>query len=465
MTVEHRPRRDRWERRAWPSGDAGAATLETTGMWALGALLVVAVTLVLVGSAPWFGDTTRRAICMVVTLGEGDCGTTRTTAAEHRPQDPCVLQAQGHDSKVKGAFTFISASTGEQWMVETLSDGTFRVTRGENGSVGAEAGVGVTAQLTWDDKAYGVNASAGASAELGFRGGEVYAAKDAKAVAALLKQHGVDVAEDHVLGGSGPLRDAVDTVASWIGLGGYELPTPSDTYVEGGLTLSADAAATLVYAGAHAGVSSATVIGARVAHDGSSTEYLRSTVTGEVAAGTWGSADDGSTEYAQLKAQGSVQQVLELDRDAHGTVTAVRSRMVLSGEAQATGGSSGPSAKGYTERVTELPIRSGTDRAIAMRFLAASGVAQVSGLVGGPVTALAGPAAVLTAGRFDAAARARGTVTQQSFDASSSSYGGALGAEALGEVSGEVTVNVTNRSSTGGQYWDGMSWQPWSACG
>jgi hypothetical protein len=250
--------------------------------------------------------------------------------------------------------------------------------------------------------------------------------------------------------------------------GDSELPTPDERFLEGGLALSGDAKATWLVSGAKASVGVAEVLGHRVSADGSSTEYLSASVTGEVKAATWAGADDGSYEYAQLKAQGSGQTVIELERDEDGTVTAVRTRLVTSGEAGATstvnGTTTGPSTKGYTERVTELPIRTEADRRLAMRYLVAVGVQQVAGL-SGPVAAVANGVVAHDAVAFAQAARSRGTVTEQTFDADSSSYGGEVAGELIGKIGGSGQVSTVARSSTGGRYFDGAEWQPWQACG
>ena len=82
-----------------------------------------------------------------------------------------------------------------------------------------------------------------------------------------------------------------------------------------------------------------------------------------------------------------------------------------------------------------------------------------------PLSAMTAPLAIATAAAFNDAARARGQVTQQTFDAASSSYGGALGLGAIAEVAGNVTVNTTGLQSLDARYWDGTAWQPWRACG
>ncbi len=449
------------------SGEAGAATLETTGMWALAALLIAAVALVIVAAAPGLGDTVRRAICIVVTLGQGSCGSATTSAAEHVPVNPCVLQANGRESSIEGSFA-VTLGTGEQWLVEELSDGRYKITRGSSASVGVDVGVGLTAQVVVDDTPYGATATANAGAELTFKAGEVYYADDEDGVSDLLRQHIADVVKDGTVGGSGPFRWGVDQIDDLVGAD-TQLPEPSERYVEGGVELSADASATALVAGAAGEVGVSQVIGARIGQDGTSTEYIQSTVSGSVGAGTWSGADDGSYQYSQIKAEGSVQTVVEIERNEEGEVTAVRTKMVMAGESAATNRIgdevSGPSANGYVERTAELPIRSEGDRELAMSYLRSLGIQEVAGMsVPIPVSALAG-GGVASAIAFADATRARGYVTEQSFDNDTRTDGIALGGEVIGKFGGAGEVNTVTRTSTGASYFDGTAWQPWRACG
>ena len=49
----------------------------------------------------------------------------------------------------------VTFSTGEQWQVDQLSDGTFRVTRGTSNGVGAEVGIGFNVSATANGNDYG----------------------------------------------------------------------------------------------------------------------------------------------------------------------------------------------------------------------------------------------------------------------------------------------------------------------
>lgn len=462
------PSSRRYRPRTSADGEAGAATLESAGMWAVAALLVGAVALVIIAGAPGLGDVVRKAICIVVTLGQGQCGSTTTNAAQHVPVNPCVLQAYGHDSNVEVAVA-VTVGVGDQWLVERLSDGRFKVTRGTSSKLGADVGVGLTAEVVVDDRPYGGSLAADAGVALAFKGGEVYYANDPAGVRRLLQQHGADVVKDVSVGGGGPVRWSVDQLENLLGAEENQLPEPTETYVEGGLNTSAGARATVVTGGAAAEAGTSQVLGVRFGRDGSTTEYISTTVSGKVGAGMWSETSDGGIQYSQAKAEGLVQLVTEIERNREGEVTTVRTRLVLAGEAAATNTQgndvSGPSSDSYVERTAELPIRTEADRELAMSYLRSLGIQQVAGMsVQIPVTHLAGdgPEGVI---RFVAATLDRGRVTEQSFNNETSSYGAALGGKLIGEIGGGGEVNTFKRNSTGARYFDGISWQPWRACG
>ena len=73
----------------------GAATVETIGMYVVAAILVAAVALAAVGSGPVIGDRFRQAVCELTSLGQGSCESSVTSAADHKPTEPCVVSADG----------------------------------------------------------------------------------------------------------------------------------------------------------------------------------------------------------------------------------------------------------------------------------------------------------------------------------------------------------------------------------
>jgi hypothetical protein len=462
-----RPARGRRWLRA--RGDAGAATLETTGMLALAALLAVAVATAGLASSPALGDTVRRAICLVTTLGQGSCSSPRTSAADHAPTQPCVVATGGHDASASVSFV-VTLSTGEKWQVDQLSDGTYRVTRGTSGDIGAGVGAGFNVTGTWDDNHYGAALSASASAAATFSSGEVYYAADQDEVNDLLVAHAEDVAKDRLVGEGWPVRWLVDTAGDVTGLG-HDLPDPDAMYVEGGISLDAAAQATLTTASADAKVGITETLGYRRQRDGSTTEYLKASISGGIQGSVLGGEEDGSGyQLAKAEAQGEVQGIIEIERDHDGTVTAVRLRSVLSGTLDANANtleSSAKDADGYVERTVELPVRSDTDRAVAGNFLSAMGLPYVPGLPSTVSAGLsAGPVAlVMSTDAFAKAARDRGYITEQSYDNATSAYGGTFDAKAIAEVGGSVEVNTNGRTATGATYFDGTRMVTWPGCG
>jgi len=450
-------------------GDAGSATLESTGMWALAALVAVAVAVALLSNTPALGDSVRRAICLVTTLGQGACSPTHTSAAQHRPPLPCVVRSEGHDTAAEVSFV-VTLKSGEKWQVDQLSDGTYRVTRGTSAGVGAGVGVGFNVSATIDDNNYGVTATASAAAEATFAGGEVYTARNQDEVDALLVAHAQDIAEDNVLGGSGPARWLIDKAESAVGID-HSLPEPDARFIEGGISLSADAQATLVTVSADAGAGVTAVLGYQVKRDGSTTEYFEGTLDAHGQASVLGGEEHGpGYQLAKAKAEGQVTSTIQIDRGADGKVSAVRLTSLLAGEALARSNTltnGDPQASGYVERTVELPVGTDTDRAIAARFLSAMGMPDVAGInlppgvvpMGSPIDLVSSTLA------FAQAARDRGHISEQNFDHETSTNGGTFDAEAIAKVGGSVEYNSNRRTATGGQYWDGTAMVSWAGCG
>ena len=449
--------------------DAGSATLESTGMWALAALVAVAVAVALLSNTPALGDTVRRAICLVTTLGQGACTPVHTSAAEHRPPEPCVVSSDGHDSSAEVSFV-VTLKTGEQWQVDQLSDGTYRVTRGASVGVGAGVGVGFNVTATVNGNDYGAALAAGAGGEATFAGGEVYTARNQDEVNALLEAHSQDLAEDLVVGGSGPARWLVDKAESAVGID-HSLPEPDARFIEGGISLSADAQATLVTASADAGAGVTEVLGYQTKHDGSTTEYFKGTLDAHGQASVLGGEEHGpGYQLAMAKAEGQVAATIQIDRGADGKVSAVRLTSLLVGEALARSNTltnADPQASGYVERTVELPVGTEGDRVIAQNFLSAMGMPEVAGINLPPSAVSMGSIVDLGSSTlaFAQAARDRGHISEQTFDHETNTNGGTFDAEAIAKVGGSVQYNSNNRSATGGQYWDGTQMVTWTGCG
>lgn len=131
-----------------------------------------------------------------------------------------------------------------------------------------------------------------------------------------------------------------------------------------------------------------------------------------------------------------------MERDAEGTVTAVRTRLVTEHDVGATateaGQTDGPASEGCTERVLELPVRDSRDRSVALGCMRSLGLHDVAGLTvptnplltTNPVDSVTGTLA------FAEAVSSRGTVTEQDVDDSGTNHGVDIGGKLLGEVGG-----------------------------
>ena len=162
-----------------------------------------------------------------------------------------------------------------------------------------------------------------------FNGGEVYLLPTRDAVDDLVAAHASDVAKDLVVGDESvpilwweapnPVRWAADGLTDLAGV--PSLPTPSETYYEGGVSAEASASATFIAANAQAGVGVQGLLGFREGADGTSTTYYAATFDGSVSAGVRGGDGKGDIVHATAGASGELDGVIEIERERHRTTT------------------------------------------------------------------------------------------------------------------------------------------------
>jgi len=401
-----------------------------------------------------------------------------TSAADHKPTQPCVVSAEGHTGAVEATFV-VTVGASEQFLVEKLNNGKYRVTRGTGGKIGTGVGAGFDLSATWDDKTYGATAKADASVADTFSGGEVYYVDSKAEVANLMSAHREAVAKEVVSdsGGFGSLAVGAVNLAEDVFHVGYDFPPVDETYIQGGASVDMSAQLTALAANAKAEGSAQAVLGIRQGADGTSTTYYKVSADLNLGAGIWTSdAQTGQAAYGKAVLERKKESIVEVERDAKGIITAVRDRSAESGNTEATAAesaNSGPGKNEYsTETVAELPIRSVIDQGIAQRYLNAAGLGSMGGFTDLPETAQSSlpimnqSDATGAADAFSQAAGTRGFVTKQTFDDSASgAYGANFDAEYLAKVSGGVKVDVVGRKSTGAQYWDVSTMVPWKGCG
>ncbi|MFC6708026.1 hypothetical protein [Flexivirga alba] len=450
----------RWRR---IRGERGQATLETTGMLALAALLVLALVASLTTGAPALASQARAAICKVVTLGQGSCQASSPAAISHQPKDACVVSSQAADAKVSVSFV-VTGSEGQKYQVERMSDGTYRITNATSGGASIGVGVGFDVTGTWDGNKYGASASANAHVGLEFTQGKVYTAHSRAELEKIMKGVLQSSVEDHMVG-RGPIRWLTDKALDLTGLKN-DLPPSSSEFIEGGIEGGAAANVTAVADGAAAKISVAEGLGYQKNNDGSTVAYYQAEVKGSAQAQLL--YGDNAPQQAKAAADGKTKLLTQVTRDKNGKVTGVTVKTIMAGTANATENGYGggkPDAAGYQENTITLPIKNPQDAAVANNFLLSQGLALGGSMIYPPAAAVAAAASVPATLGFADAARDHGYVTRQNFTEDSHSYGADFDAKLLAKVGGSVEVNTSNLTSTGGQYWDGTQFADWPGCG
>ena len=462
--------------------ERGATSLEYAGFVAVSALVVGAVFLGVVGGSMPLARGVTGAICKIFTLGQGSCEVPGS-ADSRMPTEPCVVSADGRESSVKAGIAIMGGG-GESWYVESLSDGTYRVTRGTGGSVGVEGGAGFSITGTWADETYGAEAGAWASADALFTEGEVYLLPTQEAVDQLLSAHWSDIAKDSTVGPqsytvpllgwgvSNPVRWGADQLTDLAGV--PSLPEPSETFTEGGVSAEASASATLLLANAQGGVGVQGLLGVREGADGTTTTYYSASLSGSVSAGIRGGDGRGDLVYATAGAGGEVEGVIEIDRDKDGNVTSLTLKYAAEGTAYAGEDTTDDGIR--WEQTMTLPVTTAADRQVASAFLEAMDMGPVPGLpafVPNPsvLTNPTDPTAVvqvvdvaLASADLGRAVADRGYLSRQSFTATEDGYGATFDAAWIAKVGVGADVTFSSLVSDKAEYFNGDDWVPWGGC-
>ena len=452
--------------------ERGAGTLEYVGIVVLAAILVAALLLVLANFQ--YRERVEQALCEITSLGQGDCGSVNAEerpAEDYIPDDECVMTADGQAASVK-AGVLLTGGAGGDWLIETLADGTYRLTRGESVQGGVEVGIGFDVSATVDNHAYGAGAQADASADIVFGGGEVFHAGTRDEAEAILAARNVDTVKDGVVGDSGPFRWAVDQVHDIFGDTSRENAVPDEVFIEGGVELDGSAGANLTALDVNTDAAVAQTLGERTRTDGTKTDYFASAaeLTGSLQEITPGEVP-GSVKYGELSGTLAGKVILEVDHDAQGTVTAVRTRTsytVDGTKEQVNNSASNIKDPNVVNEVTaELPIKSDADRATALRMLEASGIPYVPGLSDGFDVAkhVANRLGIYDATvDFFKASRDSGQVWRQSSAVDTTTTGFNFDAAWLAKVQVSAEATSTHRVVTSYDYWNGLGFTPRPGC-
>lgn len=159
--------------------ERGAVSLERVGIIVVSAMLVGALVVVLTQRTP-VAESARQAVCTILNLGQGSCGSGggEDTAKRPEPTDPCTVTGSSGNVHGQVSISVVTLENGRQFQVEQLSDGTYRLTFSKGEGAGVELGVGGGTSLTVADRTVGNQASADVGAGLSITEGEVYHAED-----------------------------------------------------------------------------------------------------------------------------------------------------------------------------------------------------------------------------------------------------------------------------------------------
>jgi hypothetical protein len=452
------------------SRERGAASLETVAMTIVAALLAAAVVVAATPQGKILGETFSYAVCQVVTAGQGPCEAPSTSPEAHKPKDPCVLTQEGVERNQKVSVLIVTTSDGRRIEIQKLSNGEYRVTVTDTGGAGVEVGVGGGLTVTVNDNTYGGSATAQASATLDIKGGEVYYA-DQDGINDLLDALTQDQVKDTVAGDGGPIRWAVDGLSHLTGVADNDLPDPDEIYAEGGISLNASAEATSLYANAQAGVSATQALGTRTNRDGTTTVYLKTTVSGKAGLQSLGLDPDGDPELQGARLEGKIDVVNAVTFDSEGNLVRVQATGIGNYESKGLAaalfngdpdaGISGNTDNGYTVYQASLNIEDDYDRQVAAQHLLALGVGSL-----GPWTnPLLNTDPSDAYGNFFEVAGERGTVTKLDYDADSNTVFGVDATAKLGvELGVSASVKTDSLAINDAQYWDGTQWVDWEEC-
>lgn len=447
------------------SCERGAVSLERTGIMVVAAILVGALLLVFTQGTP-VAPKVREAVCIILNLGQGECGAGDDQALEPKPEptDPCTVGESSVSREQKVAVIVVTGSNGKQLAIETLSDGTYRVTANEGEGVGLETGVGGGLSVTVADQRMGGTAQAGIGTELTMKNGEVYNIKNAEDLKSFTEAYLADDVKDGLVGDDNPLRWITDQVTNGTGLT-KSLPTADETFTEGGFSTNASAEATAGFDSARAGVTGARALGIKTSKNGDRTFYMSTEVEGEAGLTSLG-IDTSGPQFKGATLDGKMTIITAVTFDSNGNMTQVDATAMAAGEGSGLGSAAftgdptlavSDSAGKAVVYQASLPTPDAASTSIGRDFLISQGVQQL-----GPMT-FTGPTSS-DVNYFDAARR-DGTVTQQTYDYKGSTPFAVDASGKLGiELGVSANVQTSEMSITDAQYFDGTGMAPWTSC-
>ncbi len=299
-------------------------------------------------------------------------------------------------------------------------------------------------------------------------GGETFYVDSVDEAENLLGQQRQDDVKDVVLGDDNPLRNGYDWVAGKLGDDQEgEQREPDEWFVEGGMYADASAGAAGGLPGLNVDAEGEAAVEAYLGRtersDGTSTDYLRAELSGDIGISGNGPDAQGSDSFRTAGVGGEMDALVEIDRDAGGNPVAMRVVSTVGGHAedeQSYSGTGGlDDASSMTARTIQIPLETESDMLTASRFLQTTGLPYVPGVTD---PSDVGQRAVTPEEFVDVAADLgelatdRGHLWEQEYTSDDSTDLAVQVDAELGAITGIGGSSVSNGTATTGyRYWDG----------
>jgi hypothetical protein len=449
-------------KRRRPRSERGQGSLESLGIFVLAAILATSTVGVIAQSSPAFRENVSYQFCKIVKLGGG--GGECTPPSEPRqaeayvPPEQCVVGANGEDDQGSLMIAVVKMEDGETWLIEDLGNGKSRLTRSTNEGVGLTTGIGFEVTGTVDGHKMGLALGARATALLAGTQGDVYYADNPDQAKAILNGKETDDTKDFWWGDGGPVRWVADKVG---GKNKYEDTEPDETWSEGGFKADGVATGTLLWGSAEAKVAEEAYLGTKTKKDGSTTSYFRGKMSGEAG------VDIGVSD---AEVEGSLESLVEVDRDKDGNPVAMRLISAVMGNAAANDNLDDEETKPpqYTKKTIQIPLETPAQKDLASRVLWATGLPFMPGVSDGITStdAVGAPWQINQIGK-DLAAEVNqdGFMWEEDYTQESSTNGYDVDVEVGLVLGGSGKWSKTAQELKSYKYWDGTQWASREGCG
>lgn len=419
--------------------------------------------LAIAASSGVLGAQYENLLCRAFSWFGTSCSTPPPLASDREPDDACVVTTTTTSRSI-GVTVVADLDQGGSVTLETMSDGTYRVTADAQAALGIGFGAGGGVGLTIDDKKVGGLVQAGGGAGLTATGGAAWTfdnAGDAQKLVDFFDRKIANATTPVV----GPVKELFEAGKNLFGGPDYVPPAPTEYMFAAGVKGNLSASAVGIEGAGTAGIGAAVELGAKYdTKTNETTVYYSATYDGSA---------DIRQGLSEASASGEISGVLAVTISPDGEyLTNVSFETAAYGEAGydahvlfnsvANGGTAGGVVLNASVDLTDSE-----SARIAYDLLRASGVSTLPSQYRYPPSS--GPAVDIPAlsalQRLVDASLERGEVFRQDVTGSSNT---AFGIDASGEIGVGLGVRYDNSSSersvTGAQYYDGSRWVDWTSC-